>query len=96
LGGPEYFEQAPAKGSPAFFAKYFTGSAAEGKGYFRPGTPHAESRANAANQVLNLFQPAQAPAAPPPQAPKPAAPAAAASRPGWLDQLKIPSLGTLF
>jgi hypothetical protein len=96
IGWTRVFEQAPTKGSPAFFAKYFTGSAAERKGYFRPGVPHAESRANAANQVLNLFnQPAQAKPAPTPQAPKPAAPAAA-SRPGWLDQLKIPSLGTLF
>ena len=95
IGWTRVFEQAPAKGSPSFFAKYFTGSAAEGKGYFRPGTPHTESRQNAAEQVLKLFsQPAQAKPAPTPQ-PKPAAPAAA-SRPGWLDQLKIPSLGTLF
>ena len=90
IGWTRVFESAPAKGSAAFFAKYFTGSAAKGQGYFRPGVPHTESRAHAANQVLNLFsQPAQA--APPPQAPKPAA--AAATRPGWMDQLKIPTVG---
>jgi hypothetical protein len=91
IGWTRVFESAPAKGSPAFFAQYFTGSAAKGQGYFRPGVPHTESRQHAADQVLKLMgQPA-----PPPVAP--AAPAAAAaSRPGWLDQLKIPSLGGLF
>jgi hypothetical protein len=92
IGWTRIFENAPAKGSPAFFADYFTGSEAEKRGYFRPGDPHLKSRQNAAEQVLKLFsQPAQAQAAPP--QPKPAA---TASRPGWLDQLKIPSLGTLF
>ena len=97
IGWTKVFENAPAKGSPAFFANYFTGSAAKGQGYFRPGVPHTESRAHAADQVLRIFA---APPAAPPQpvaAPAaPAAPAAAASRPGWIDQLKIPSLGNLF
>jgi hypothetical protein len=94
IGWTRVFESAPAKGTAAFFAQYFTGSAAQGKGYFRPGVPHTESRQHAANQVLNLFsQPAQAQ----PQAPKPVAPTPQqGSRPQWMDSLKIPTLGGLF
>lgn len=92
IGWTRVFESAPAKGSAEFFAQYFTGSAAQGQGYFRPGVPHTESRQHAAKQVYSLFsQPAQAQASPPPpQAPKaPATP----SRAGWMDQLKIPTIG---
>ena len=104
IGWTKVFENAPAKGSPAFFANYFTGSAAKGQGYFRPGVPHTESRAHAADQVLRMFaappaappQPVAAPPQPVAAPAAPAAPAAAASRPGWIDQLKIPSLGNLF
>lgn len=95
IGWTRVFENAPAKGSPADFARYFTGSAASGSGYFRPGVPHTESRANAAKQVFSLYgagTPATITPTPPPNT-KPAAPAAgAASRPGWFDGLKIPSI----
>ena len=77
IGWTRVFENAPAKGSPAEFAKYFTGSAASGSGYFRPGVPHTESRANAAQQVMSLYGtgrpaqvvPVQKPATSAPQTP---------------------------
>lgn len=133
IGWTRVFESAPAKGSPAFFAKYFTGSADSGQGYFRPGVPHTESRQNAAQQVFKLYgagRPAQvvktpstAPTGPAPVASRPVGskavlngkpvvwggdnygwqspasfskipqqPAAAASRPGVLNQLQVPSI----
>ena len=55
IGWTRVFENAPAKGSAADFAQYYTGSAASGSGYFRPGVPHTESRADAASQVMRLY-----------------------------------------
>ena len=96
IGWTRIFENAPAKGSAADFAKYFTGSAASGQGYFRPGVPHTESRANAAQQVFNLYgtaRPASIQPTAPAAKPVPAAPTAGSgSRPGWFDGLKIPSI----
>ena len=77
IGWTRVFESAPAKGSAADFARYFTGSAASGQGYFRPGVPHTESRAKAAQQVMSLYGtgrpaqvvPTQKPAASPSPAP---------------------------
>ena len=77
IGWTRVFESAPAKGSAADFARYFTGSAASGQGYFRPGVPHAESRAHAAQQVMRLYGtgrpaqvvPVQKPATSPSQSP---------------------------
>jgi hypothetical protein len=54
-GWTRIFESAPAKGSPGFFAQYFTGSADSGQGYFRPSVPHLERRQNAAQQVFQLY-----------------------------------------
>ncbi len=66
-GWTRVFEKSPAKGSPEFFAKYFTGSAASGQGYFRPSEPHLDRRQNAAKQVYTLFQ---TPPTPPPPVPE--------------------------
>lgn len=133
IGWTRVFENAPAKGSPADFARYFTGSADSGQGYFRPGVPHTESRQNAAQQVFKLYgtggpakvvkTPSTAPTGPAPAASRPVGsravlngkpvvwggdnygwqspasfskipqqPAAAASRPGVLNQLQVPSI----
>jgi hypothetical protein len=54
-GWTRIFERAPAKGSPEFFADYYTGSLAEKRGYFRPSEPHLERRQNAARQVFQLY-----------------------------------------
>lgn len=81
IGWTRVFENAPAKGTPADFARYFTGSAAEGAGYFRPGVPHTESRQNAAQQVFKLYGSGQ-----PAQVNKPPAPAAAAAKPNPIDR----------
>lgn len=63
-GWTRVFESTPAKGSPGFFAQYFTGSAKSGQGYFRPSEPHLDRRQNAAQQVFQLFN---APPTPPPE-----------------------------
>ena len=65
-GWTRVFENSPAKGSPGYFAQYFTGSAATGTGYFRPSVPHLDKRQNAASQVYKLFQ---SPPTPPPPVP---------------------------
>jgi hypothetical protein len=101
IGWTRVFESTPAKGSAADFARYFTGSASSGQGYFRPGVPHTESRANAAKQVFNLYgtgRPASVqPASPLPSNTNTPPPSpGSGSRPGWFDGLKIPSLGGLF
>ena len=54
-GWTRVFENAPAKGSAADFAQYYTGSADSGSGYFRPSVPHTESRADAAGQIMRLY-----------------------------------------
>lgn len=97
-GWTQVFEKAPPKGSPEDFARYYTGSADAGQGYFRPGVPHTESRQHAAKQVYSLFPPAAAADKPPAaaSAPKPAARKPVApkpSRPGWENMLAIPGQG---
>lgn len=42
--------------TPAGWARYFTGSAQEGFGYFRPGKPHQNWRNEAANEVFKAYQ----------------------------------------
>lgn len=64
IGWTKVFENMPKNlKSPGDYAKYFTGSAAEGKGYFRPGTPHTDRRMQAAQEVLKHYT------APKPQSP---------------------------
>lgn len=70
IGWTRVFENAPKQGSPADYAKYYTGSAQQGTGYFRPGTPHWDRRMQAAMEVYNHYT-APKPAAPKPQAPAP-------------------------
>lgn len=54
-GWTKTFEKAPKKGTAADYAKYYTGSASEGKGYFRPGVPHLDRRQQAAMEVYNYY-----------------------------------------
>lgn len=71
IGWTKVFEKMPQNlKSPGEYAKYFTGSAAEGKGYFRPGTPHTDRRMQAAMEVYNHYVKGAG-------APKPETPAAA-------------------
>jgi hypothetical protein len=56
IGWTRVFENMPKNlKSAGEYAKYFTGSAAEGKGYFRPGTPHTDRRMQAAQEVLKHY-----------------------------------------
>ena len=41
---------------PAEAAAYWTGSAAAGQGYFRPGVPHLERRQQQARRLWQLLQ----------------------------------------
>ena len=50
------FEDRPQGMDPAESAAYWTGSAAEAEGYFRPGTPHTERRQAEALRVWGLLQ----------------------------------------
>ena len=50
------FEDRPSCMDPAAAAAYWTGSAAEAEGYFRPGTPHTERRQAEAQRVWGLLQ----------------------------------------
>jgi hypothetical protein len=55
IGWTRVFEDRPRGMDPAAAASYWTGSASEAEGYFRPGTPHTERRqaeASAANLAL--------------------------------------------
>jgi hypothetical protein len=56
IGWTQVFERMPnnLKG-PGEYAAYFTGSAKEGKGYFRPGVPHTDRRMQAANEVYKHY-----------------------------------------
>ena len=72
-GWTRVFENAPAKGRAADFARYYTGSAAAGKGYFRPSVPHTESRQSAASQVMRLYGSARPQQIQPTQPPRPTA-----------------------
>jgi hypothetical protein len=66
IGWTRVFENMPKNlKNPGDYAKYFTGSAAEGKGYFRPGVPHTDRRIQAAQEVLRHYT------APKTQAPAP-------------------------
>lgn len=56
IGWTRVFEKMPRNlKSAGEYARYFTGSAAEGKGYFRPGTPHTDRRMQAAEEVLRHY-----------------------------------------
>lgn len=55
IGWTKVFENAPKSGSPADYAKYYTGSAQQGSGYFRPGTPHWDRRMQAAMEVFKHY-----------------------------------------
>jgi len=55
IGWTRVFESAPKAGSPSKYADYYTGSAAAGKGYFRPSVPHVEKRAQLAEQVYKAL-----------------------------------------
>ena len=50
------FEDRPLDMDPAAAAADWTGSAAEGEGYFRPGTPHLERRQAEAQRIWGLLQ----------------------------------------
>jgi hypothetical protein len=84
IGWTKVFENMPKNlKNPGDYAKYFTGSAAEGKGYFRPGTPHTDRRMQAAQEVLKHYT-----------APKPQSPTQTQSGPsqfldGVLNKLRI-------
>jgi len=54
-GWTRQFEQAPQGLTAADYAQYYTGSAAEGKGYFRPGVPHTERRRALAEEVFKAY-----------------------------------------
>jgi hypothetical protein len=56
IGWTRIFEDRPAGLDPAEAAAYWTGSAASGEGYFRPGTPHAERRQAEAQRIWGLLQ----------------------------------------
>ena len=55
IGWTQVFEKMPKSGTPESFARYFTGSAKEGIGYFRPGTPHQDRRNQAAAEVFRHY-----------------------------------------
>lgn len=56
VGWTRNLERAPQGRSPAEYADYYTGSAREGRGYFRPGVPHTSRRKKAAEQVFRAYQ----------------------------------------
>jgi hypothetical protein len=56
IGWTHVFEDRPSGMNPAEAAAYWTGSAAEAEGYFRPGTPHTERRQAEALRVWQLLQ----------------------------------------
>jgi hypothetical protein len=56
IGWTRVFERMPQNlKTPGEYAKYFTGSAREGKGYFRPGVPHTDRRMQAAQEVFKHY-----------------------------------------
>lgn len=56
IGWTKVFERMPQNlKSPGEYAKYFTGSAKEGTGYFRPGVPHTDRRMQAADEVYKHY-----------------------------------------
>lgn len=84
IGWTRVFEQMPQNlKSPGDYARYFTGSAAEGKGYFRPGTPHTDRRMQAAMEVFNHYSNIQ----PATEAPKSQDPKAAPKEGNFLQDM---------
>jgi hypothetical protein len=70
IGWTRIFETRPAGMTPARAADYWTGSAAERRGYFRPGVPHLDRRQREAERVWGLVQSGRLRvASPPPPAP---------------------------
>jgi hypothetical protein len=55
IGWTKVFEQMPKVGTPADYARYVTGSAASGSGYFRPGVPKHDRRSQAAQEVFQHY-----------------------------------------
>ena len=55
IGYTKVFENAPKTGTAQQFADYYTGSAASGSGYFRPGVPHTNKRMDSASQVYKIY-----------------------------------------
>lgn len=86
VGWTRVFENKPAKGSPADFARYFTGSAASGRGYFRPSVPHHDRRATEAQRIYDYYK--NQPSQPILPTPKPQTPA---DQP-WYTKLGIPNI----
>ncbi len=56
IGWSRVFEQRPAGMDAVAAAAYWTGSAATGQGYFRPGVPHLERRQQQARRLWQLLQ----------------------------------------
>lgn len=56
IGWTRIFEDRPAGMTPAAAAAYWTGSAAAGEGYFRPGVPHLDRRQQEAERIWGLAQ----------------------------------------
>lgn len=77
--------------TPQGWARYFTGSANEGFGYFRPGTPHQDWRNTAAGEVFAHYGAQQAP--PPPPATAQPAPTSPAPQPNPLQILNNATKG---
>ena len=94
IGWTKSLEGLPANQTPSQYARTITGSAAEGKGYFRPGVPHLDKRSAAAESVFKAYQPAPASASTP--APSQAPSSASEGNPvmnaimGGLNALGIP------
>ena len=87
-GWTRTFENAPAKGSPQAFAEYYTGSAQERRGYFRPSAPHNDRRGAAAASVKAHYGFAGKGAKANPLNLKPTTD----HRPGWMKELGIPQI----
>lgn len=56
IGWTRIFEQRPQGMPAAAAASYWTGSAASGSGYFRPGVPHLQRRQEQAERFSQLHQ----------------------------------------
>lgn len=83
-GWTRIFSRVPRSGTPSSYADFFTGSEAEGRGYFRPRVTHLQDRQKAAETIYQLY------GTKPPAPPKPPAPETAKKQ--WWESLKIPFL----
>lgn len=55
VGYTRVFENAPKSGSAADYARYYTGSASSGQGYFRPSVPHFDKRSKSADSIFQAY-----------------------------------------